>query len=342
MKKLLVILIIGVLAGLAWLIWFRPANHDEAETKVEPLVTVNVGKIERTTLRAYITAYGVVEPEPPGARPAASARVTPTVGGVVTAVQCAEGQRVERGAVLVLLDNRLADAAVAFAQKNFERQKTLLTTGGASQKTMLEAEQQWQAAQIQRNFLEVHAPLAGVVTRLNVKPGEAVDLTTTLAEIVDLDHLVVSANVPSAELAMLHTGALAEVRFDFASAPVKGILNYISPQLDAKTGTAEVRVTLPTSSGLRLGQVVTVRIVSAEHKDCLAVPEAAVVKDAESGETVIALVQGEQAAQKVVTAGLRDGGLVEVTGEGLLAGQPVVTQGAYGLPKKTKVRITKP
>jgi len=34
--------------------------------------------------------------------------------------------------------------------------------------------------------------------------------------------------------------------------------------------------------------------------------------------------------------------LVEISGEGLQAGQQVVTQGAYGLPKKTKVRITKP
>jgi multidrug efflux pump subunit AcrA (membrane-fusion protein) len=148
--------------------------------------------------------------------------------------------------------------------------------------------------------------------------------------------------VPDSELAALKLGQSAEIRVDANAKPLAGVVNYISPQLDPKVGTSEIRLTLPAGSDLRLGQQVVLRIVSAEHKDCLAVPEAAVVKDAETGKTVIALVQGEQAMQQVVKAGLRDGGLVEISATGLQAGQQVVTQGAYGLPKKTKVRITKP
>jgi multidrug efflux pump subunit AcrA (membrane-fusion protein) len=63
-----------------------------------------------------------------------------------------------------------------------------------------------------------------------------------------------------------------------------------------------------------------------------------VVKDADGG-TVIAVVEGGKATQKPVKAGLRDGGLVEIEGEGLSEGQTVVTVGAYGLPKETKVRV---
>jgi hypothetical protein len=40
-----------------------------------------------------------------------------------------------------------------------------------------------------------------------------------------------------------------------------------------------------------------------------------------------------------VKTGLRDGTLVEIEGEGLREGQSVVTAGAYGLPKETKVRV---
>jgi hypothetical protein len=36
---------------------------------------------------------------------------------------------------------------------------------------------------------------------------------------------------------------------------------------------------------------------------------------------------------------LRDGGLVEIEGDGLQAGMTVVTEGAYGLPKETKIRV---
>jgi len=62
------------------------------------------------------------------------------------------------------------------------------------------------------------------------------------------------------------------------------------------------------------------------------------VKDAE-GVTVIALVQNDKAVQKPVKTGLRDGGLVEVEADGLQADMTVVTEGAYALPKETKVRV---
>jgi len=40
-----------------------------------------------------------------------------------------------------------------------------------------------------------------------------------------------------------------------------------------------------------------------------------------------------------VKAGLREGGLIEVEADGLQADMPVVTEGAYGLPKETKIRV---
>ena len=70
-------------------------------------------------------------------------------------------------------------------------------------------------------------------------------------------------------------------------------------------------------------------------------PVESVVTDVE-GHSVIAVVEGDKAAQKPVKAGVRDGGLVEVEGEGLKEGDTVVTVGAYGLPKETKVRVLKP
>jgi membrane fusion protein, multidrug efflux system len=128
------------------------------------------------------------------------------------------------------------------------------------------------------------------------------------------------------------------VLVDTPSAAVRGSLIYISSEVDAKTGSAPVRVFLPPGSGIRTGQFVTLRIVSEERKDRLAVPVESVVKDGEGG-TVIALVHNDRAVQKSVKTGLRDGDLVEVEADGLQEGMPVVTEGAYGLPKETKIRV---
>jgi hypothetical protein len=59
----------------------------------------------------------------------------------------------------------------------------------------------------------------------------------------------------------------------------------------------------------------------------------------ENGNSVIALVKGDEATQLPVQTGLRENGLVEVSAHDLKAGDTVVTIGAYGLPEKTKITI---
>jgi membrane fusion protein (multidrug efflux system) len=326
-----------VSAGLSWLVWFRPVKAPEEDKKPEAEVPVRVAKITRATLRGYVTAYGTVEPEPK-----AGARVAVGVPGVVTAVECVEGQRVESGALLFELDGRTAEVAVKFAEKTLERQKTLAQAEGTSQKLLQEAEQQLATARAQQGLLQIHSPIAGTVTKVNVKAGEAADLTTVLAEVIDLDRLAVSINIASAELAALKAGQPVEVATPDSTNTVSTSLTFISTQLDAKTGSGVARAGLPANSGLHPGQFVKVRVVSEEHKDCLVVPIACVAKDP-SGATFIALVEGEKAVLKPVKAGLRDGDLVEVEGDGVEADKTAVTDGAYGLVMTqqfaTKIRV---
>jgi membrane fusion protein, multidrug efflux system len=351
-KSLFIISLAVILAALGWLVWRRSGKPMEDEESPPTEVAVHVGKITRATLRGYVTAYGLVEPQPPGERSAASASVAPSTPGVVTRVNCHEGQRVAMGALLFQLDTRAADVAagkaqevVDFAEKTYERQKKLIQVEGTSQKQFQEAEQALQAArsdlsaaQTQQALLRVTAPLAGTIARIRVKPGEAVDFSSTLAEMVDLERLVVSAGVPSAELGNVKAGQVAEVLADPSAPEVTGTLVYVGSQVDPKTGTALVRASLPATSALRPGQYVTLRIVTRDCRDCLAVPVESVVKNPD-GATVIALVRDGRAVQLPVQTGLLDNGLVEIQAPGLEAGATVVTEGAYGLPPDTKIRV---
>jgi membrane fusion protein, multidrug efflux system len=331
MKKILsFVIFLAVAASLVWLVWFKPGKPEQPEKQVEANVPVHVGKIARATLHAYVVAYGTVEAEPGGERPAASARVAPAVPGVVTEVKCAEGQRVEKGAVLFQLDSRAADVAVDFAQKTLERQKKLVQVDGTSQKALQDAEQALATAQAQRALLQVQSPLAGLVTKVNTKVGEAADLTSVLAELVDLDRLVVSVIIPGAELTAVKAGQPADVTPADSTNGVTTSVLYASPQLDPKTGSGLVRAGLPAGSKLRPGQFVKIRVTVEEHRDCLAVPLASVAKDA-AGGTFIALVDGEKAVLKPVKTGLRDSEQVEVEGDGVEVDKPVVTEGAYGI-----------
>lgn len=309
-----------------------------AEDKIQTEVAVHVATVQRATLRACVTGYGLVEGEPAReGRPPGASRLAPPVAGVVTGVLCAEGQRVDKGAPLFLLDSRVADVAVETAKVNLDRQRKLEKVEGTSQKALQEAEQQLAAAAAQRALLRIDAPFAGTVTRVNARPGEAVDPVGVLGELVDMDRLVVTASVPAAEAGALAAGQEAEIKVAGGD-PTAGRVLWVTPQVDPQAGTVTVRVGVPAGAGLRPGQFAGVRIVTEERRGVLAVPREAVYTNHDEQST-LSLVEGDVAKQHVVTVGLRDGDLVEVAGVGIAEGATVVTLGSYALPKETRVRV---
>jgi membrane fusion protein (multidrug efflux system) len=343
------LIVLAAVAAAVFLIKaIGPKGGEEEEIVTD--VGVHVGKIVRATLRRYVTAYGTVEPEPSGGgRPAAGAYISAPVGGILTEIGCTEGRSVERGALLFRLDTRLADVAVAKAEKElaaaeqtYERQKKLLAADGTSQKSYQEAElglatarSELAAARTELALLEIRAPLAGTVVRIAARIGQAVEPNAVLAEVIALDRLVVTAQVPSRDAAELKAGQ--PVVWSAGNAAGGSVL-VIGRDIDPKTDTVLVRASLPAGAGLRPGQFLTIRIVAEERRDVLAVPEESVVPGPEGGP-VLMVVEGDRAVPKPVRAGLRDGGLAEVEGEGLAEGLVIVTTDAYNLAGESKVHI---
>ncbi len=322
------------------------------EEEVVTDVAVHVGAVGRATLRRYVTAYGTVESERPGdGRAASGADVSAPVGGILAEIKAVEGRRVEKGALLFRLDTRLAEVAVAkaakaldFAERTYERQKGLLASDATSAKTFQEAELALEsarndlaAAKTELSLLEIKAPLAGTVVRVNARLGQTVETNQVLAEVIDLDRLVVAARVPSREAGLLKPGEPVDLG---AGAPAGAKVVLVGKDIDPKTDTVLVRAALPPGSGLQPGEFRSIRIVSEERAGVLAVPEDAVVTGPDGG-TVLWLVEGDRAVPKPVTTGLRDAGQVEVRGEGLKEGTVIVTTDAYNLTGETKIHIVK-
>ena len=336
----------------AWLMSQNAMVLADDEAKIATEVTVQTGKITKTTLRRYVKAYGMVEPKPATAgKAAASSKIAAPVAGIVKQTDCEEGQAIPQGFVLFELDSRAADdlvakaqVAVDFAQKNFTRKQQLNASENISRKLYDDAEQLLQTArkdlltaQTQRALLKITAPLAGTVASCHVKVGEAVTLNAVLAEVIDVHRLDVALRVPSMEATALRLKQPVSV--SVGSATVNGQVIFISPQVDPLTDTVLVRASLPPDTDLRSGQFISASIEVEERPDRLAVPiDSVVMRDKNA---LIALVNGDTAKQREVKLGLRDGNLIEIQGEGLGADMTIVTQGVYGLPIETKIRVVK-
>ena len=333
-RKQVIIALLVVVCGVALYALLRKApgssGQGDSEEAVPTLVAVQTGKLKRATLHQYITAYGTVEPAPATRdEPAAGAALAAPVAGVVAKVNVIEGQRVEKGDILVEFNSGASTAANA--QQEEARQEKLYSEANTSLRSL-------QDAQAQLASLRVTAPLSGTVTRLNARLGAAVDVNTVILELVDLSRLSIKTEIPVPEAGALKSGEEVQVLTEPA---VTTTLSFVSPAVDPSNSTVLARAPLPANGGLRPGQSVRLRIVTAVREQCLAAPEAGVVTDA-GGRSVIALVKGDEAMQMPVRAGLREEGWVEVEGEGIQEGDSVVTVGAYGLPEKTKIRLVNP
>ncbi len=345
----LIVLAVAVVAAVLLIKGLGPRGGGEEEAVITD-VGVHVGKIVRTTLHRYVTAYGTVEPEPPGGgRPAAGAFISAPVGGILTEIACTEGLAVGKGVLLFRLDTRLAEVAVAKAAKGlesaeqtFERQKKLLAAEGTSQKSYQQAElelntakSEFAVAKTELSLLEIRAPLTGTVVRISARVGQAVEPNEVLAEVIALDRLVVTAQVPSRDAAELKPGQT--VIWGEGSA-VAGKVAVVGKDIDPRSDTVLVRASLPAGAGFQPGEFLKIRVVSEERRDVLAVPEESVVPGPNGG-TVLMVVEGDKAVPRPVKAGLRDAGLVEVEGEGLTEGLVIVTTDAYNITGETKIHI---
>jgi len=291
---------------------------------VEPLITVQTGALTNMTLHHYISGFGSVEPAPATEnQPAAGGSLAAPTAGVVARVAVIEGQQVKAGDVLMELNS--GTASFNYAKAQVERQKKLLAEQNTSLKNLQDAEAQLAS-------LQIVSPVSGTVTRISAKAGTAVDANAVVAEVIDLNRLAVSAQIPADDANELKTGQEVQI-----GSSVTTSLSYVSSAVDAAAGTVLTRALLPPDNGLRPGQFVPLKIVTAVRTNCLAASAESVITD-EEGKSFIVLVNGEEASQVPVTTGLREDNWVEIEGKDLKPGATIVTVGAYGFPAKAKIR----
>ncbi|MFA9460287.1 efflux RND transporter periplasmic adaptor subunit [Thiohalorhabdus methylotrophus] len=179
----------------------------------------------------------------------------------------------------------------------------------------------------------VLAGAEGRVAELRATPGTQVREGDALMRVVNRRRLWLVARVPEAEASRLKrptgawvtpTGHDRALKVDTAAG---AHLLSAGQTVDPETRTVPVTFALANPGDLRAGTSAAVRVWTGKGAKSLAVPTAAVQKEA--GEAVVYVqTSGEAFARRPVTLGTQEGGYVAVT-SGLEPGERVVTQGSY-------------
>jgi RND family efflux transporter MFP subunit len=179
----------------------------------------------------------------------------------------------------------------------------------------------------------LRAPVAGIVTAIYKRPGEAVDTTTPVVAIGPLATGEVTLDVSAADAAQIRSGDSVEFSVPGTGLHASGRIDGVSSAVDPATQTATVTAS-GVPSGAPSGSAVQASIDVA-HERGIVVPQSAIVQDPQSGATLV-FVQtrdknGKMAfAERTVTIADQNGVQVLI-GSGLHRGERIAAQGGFAL-----------
>lgn len=183
-----------------------------------------------------------------------------------------------------------------------------------------------------------HAPIAGVVTELEVRDGAMVTPDTMALTITALGSLWVIAEVPESQAGWIRAGTPAEIRL--ASLPgetIAGRVDHVYPELNAETRTLRARIVLEAAgTALRPNMLANVTLVGEAGEPAVMIPRNALIRSGSEDRVVVALGEGRFAPRRVV-AGPESGDRVVVR-EGLAEGEQVVVAGQFLLDSEANLR----
>jgi multidrug efflux pump subunit AcrA (membrane-fusion protein) len=197
-------------------------------------------------------------------------------------------------------------------------------------------------AEAQLSYTEIRSPINGYITDRPLYPGEMASTATPLLTVMDISQIVAKAHIPQSDALLLHKGDTAAVALPGMEKPVTGKVSLVSPALDPNSTTVEVWVQAANpDQQLRPGATAQVSITAQTVHNALVVPAAALLNAKEDSAQLMVVDAQNRAQSRDVKIGIKTGDQAQIV-SGLKPGEVVITEGAYGLPEKTRVRIEKP
>jgi HlyD family secretion protein len=218
------------------------------------------------------------------------------------------------------------------------KQQALKAAGGQ----LASAKGKLMGAEAQLSYSEIRSPIDGYVTDRPLYPGEMASTTAPLLTVMDISQIIAKAHVPQSDALLLHKGDKADITLAGTDKEIAGTVTLVSPALDPNSTTVEIWVqTANRDQQLRPGMTVQLSIVARTVEETVVIPVSALL-NASADDAQIMVVDSESVAQsRDVKTGVRNKDQVQIV-SGLKPGEQVVSQGAYGLPDKTKVKVERP
>jgi cobalt-zinc-cadmium efflux system membrane fusion protein len=231
----------------------------------------------------------------------------------------------DHGAIAVK-DYESSEATHNDARTDVENSLQALRIFGITRQEIDQAEQQGTAI---RTELAVRSPISGVVVQKLVSPGMVIQAGSTVCfTISDVSTVWVQGHIFDRDLPTVRVGDTVEETNPAFDGNFRGTVAYVGAFVDPATRTTPVRMVTRNPRGLlKKDMFVEAVIRTNSQSNVMVVPVSAVLRDDKNEPMVYVEVEPGKFAQRSVTIGAQQNGMVAITG-GLTDRDNVVSDGS--------------
>ncbi|MDA8570552.1 efflux RND transporter periplasmic adaptor subunit [Schleiferiaceae bacterium] len=318
----------------------------EVESKIAALDTSKVYdvvtslEVTPSVFLHYFDVFGAVEADK-------SINLYTTASGTVEKIYVKNGQRVNKGQLLLSLDTDLMMSSLAelengleLAKTVFEKQQRLwMDQQIGSEIQFLQAKnnydglvQKVKTLKEQIALSEIRAPFAGSIDAVFAKEGQLAGPQSPALRLVNTSGVYVKADVPETYANRVHVGTPANVKFTSMDYQVAAEVLQVGQFIQEGNRTFSINVSLPEAEGVKPNQMVHVALQDYKNDQALSVPASLVQQDVEGNDFIYSLknISGTERYKVVktwVTTGLTFNGRTEIM-TGIEAGTVIVDKGS--------------
>jgi RND family efflux transporter MFP subunit len=321
----------------------------EGETGGSFKVPVLVKKMKPDTFNHYINANGSVEA-------IQEAFISPETNGQITEILVEEGNRVEKGELMVKLNTSVIRSNIEevktnleLARKTYMRQKRLWEDSVGTEMQYLEAknrkeslENRLQTLKEQLDMAEIRAPFGGIVEEINQKVGELGTPGIQILHLVNLKKLRVEAELAEQYMSSVKEGDLIRIRFPAYSALEKEVpITRKGSVIDkeSRTFTIEARIN-NYNEKIKPNQISLVSVNDYSSDSALYVPSNVIKQDMEGDYVYILKEDGnKRTAHKVYVETGRSYNNQTLITKGIKPGDEVITSGYTQVSEGSEVSV---
>ncbi|MBS0343237.1 MAG: efflux RND transporter periplasmic adaptor subunit [Proteobacteria bacterium] len=369
------LLVVVALVGGSWYLIKRPAagrgpGGGGFGGGGAPTVTVGSAQAQQRQLPVTLDALGTVTP-------LATVTLKPQVGGVLTEVLYAEGERVKKGQLLARIDPRPYEQALMQAQGTqkrdeaqlqaarvtLQRYRTLLGQDsiarqdvdtqaalvGQLEGTVIADRAAVASAQLNLEFTRITSPIDGRIGLRTVDPGNNVtaNASTGIAVVTQINPIDVQFSVPQDRvpeiMRQLRSGGevaqMAVLAMDRTRSDTldTGRFSTLDNVVDVSTGTVKAKARFDNAQAALFPSQFVNVRMTLRTIDALVVPVTA-VRNGPKGPYVFVVGEDKKARMRPIKRGETTVDWVQIT-DGLQAGERVVTEGGDRLDDGTVVAL---